>query len=127
MNLIFDTNIVIELTRGNQAVIDILKNQDMKIKPYITIINYSELLYGVLGTKKEIDFKKFLENNFSLLTITRKSAENFAKIKHELKDKGKIIPDLDIYIAAIALDIKAKVLTGDKHFTYIKGLNLKII
>ncbi len=70
---------------------------------------------------------QYLDKNFLLLTITRKSAENFARIKHGLKKRGRMVPDSDISNACIAMDAKAKLMTGDRHSRDIDGLEVVMV
>ncbi|MEM7184769.1 MAG: PIN domain-containing protein [Spirochaetota bacterium] len=46
-------------------------------------------------------------------------------MKAELKKKGKPIPENDIWIAALAIQYTATLVTKDKHFKNIDGLQIE--
>ena len=49
----------------------------------------------------------------------------YGRIRTELRQKGRPIPDIDIQIAAIARVNDLVVLTADKHFFNIGGLHVE--
>ena len=51
------------------------------------------------------------------------TAEIYAKSRLELKEKGKPIPDNDLWIAAIALQRGLPLYTHDDHFEQLEALN----
>ena len=124
---ILDSDILIYFLKGKediiQKVISLPKN-DL----YITIINYTELLYGIYNSNKISQNKEkilpFLEN-FKILQFDKKSSEVFAKLKAKLKKQGNIIADMDLMIASIAIANKAILFTNNiKHFERIKELKI---
>ena len=124
---ILDSDILIYFLKGKedivQKVISLPKN-DL----YITIINYTELLYGIYNSNKISQNKEkilpFLEN-FKTLQFDKKSSEVFAKLKAKLKKQGNIIADMDLMIASIAIANKAILFTNNiKHFERIKELKI---
>ena len=46
------------------------------------------------------------------------------KVKDELRQKGRPIPENDIWIAAIAREHKLVLATRDKHFDQVEGLKV---
>ena len=62
----------------------------------------------------------------SMMTIAypdEDTAEVYAKSRLELKEKGKPIPDNDIWIAAIALQRGLPLYANDDHFEQLEALN----
>ena len=53
-----------------------------------------------------------------------KIAETYGIIKTNLRNKGKPIPEKDIWIDAIALHNNLTLATRDKHFNEIEGLKI---
>jgi tRNA(fMet)-specific endonuclease VapC len=49
----------------------------------------------------------------------------YAGIKHELKQKGRPIPDNDLWIAALAMQYDLLLLTLDNHFGEISRLAME--
>ncbi len=124
---ILDSDILIYFLKGKKEVIEkVLSLQNDEL--YITIINYTELLYGIYNSNKISQNKEkilpFL-NNFKILQFDKNASEIFAKLKTKLKKQGKIIADMDIMIASIAISNKATLYTNNlKHFNRVDGLKI---
>jgi tRNA(fMet)-specific endonuclease VapC len=122
--LLLDTNIVIELFRGNQLVIDFLDNQE---KIYLPTATLGELYLGAYRSsnvsKKLQEIKSFLESCVVLYTDATTS-DKYAIIKTVLLNKGKPIPENDIWIAATAMHYDISLYTFDEHFKEVEGIKL---
>jgi tRNA(fMet)-specific endonuclease VapC len=55
----------------------------------------------------------------------RATARQYARISHQLRKKGRPIPQNDLWIAALAVQHHQTVLTRDAHFNHIDGLLIK--
>jgi tRNA(fMet)-specific endonuclease VapC len=122
--LLLDTNIVIELFKGNQAVISMLEKQD---KVYLPTATLGELYLGAYRSsnvpKKLQEIKSFLETCIVLYTDAT-TADKYAIIKTALLHKGKPIPENDIWIAATAMHYEIPLYTFDGHFEEVEGIEL---
>jgi predicted nucleic acid-binding protein len=124
---ILDSDILIYFLKGEKEVIEkVLSLQNDEL--YITIINYTELLYGIYNSNKISQNREkilpFLDN-FKILQFDKKASEIFAKLKTKLKKQGKIIADMDLMIASIAISNKATLYTNNlKHFNRVDGLKI---
>ena len=122
--LLLDTNIVIELFRGNQIVVAILDKQE---KIYLPTAALGELYLGAYRSanvsKKLQEIKSFLESCTVLYTDAT-TAERYAIIKTALLNKGKPIPENDIWIAATTLQYEIPLYTFDGHFEEVEGIAL---
>ena len=124
---ILDSDILIYFLKGKKGIVEkiiSLPKEDL----YITIINYTELLYGIYNSNKIIENKEkilpFLDN-FKILQFDKKSSEIFAKLKSNLKKQGNIIADMDLMIASITISNRAILFTNNlKHFERIKKLEI---
>jgi tRNA(fMet)-specific endonuclease VapC len=68
-------------------------------------------------------FRKVL-SGIEIIPIDDKVCMSYAEIKLELKEKGKPIPENDIWIAACAHTYNLSVATFDKHFSEISQIEL---
>lgn len=59
-----------------------------------------------------------------VLNADNATAEQYAVIKTMLFQKGKPIPENDIWIAATSLQHNIRLLTKDKHFEEVKEINV---
>ncbi len=123
-----DSDIVIEILRGNETVINKMESLPQETLINITGLTVYELYKGVLyiGSKKlETDLEKFLQSVEVLQLdsyIERKAGEIYAY----LKKKGEIISDADILIAATVLVNESVLVTNnEEHFKRIKGLKIE--
>ena len=124
---ILDSDILIYFLKGEKEVIEkvlFLSKDEL----YITIINYTELLYGIYNSNKITQNKEkilpFLDK-FKILYFDKNSSKVFAKLKAKLKKQGEIIADMDLMIASIAISNKAILYTNNlKHFNRIEELEI---
>jgi len=120
--IILDTNIIIELFKGNVETKELLKKVDEK-EFAISVITSMELYYGAINKRELNKIQKFLKS-FNLLTIN----EEISKIALDLiekysKSNGLNIPDA--LIAATSLYYEVPLLTyNKKDFRYIEYLEL---
>ena len=122
---ILDSDILIYFLKGEKEVVEkilFLPKEEL----YITIINYTELLYGIYNSNKIIQNEKkilpFLES-FKILQFDKNSSKIFAQLKAKLKKRGQIIADMDLMIASIVISNEAILYTNNlKHFNKIEGL-----
>jgi tRNA(fMet)-specific endonuclease VapC len=120
-----DTNIVIRLFKNDPVVIQKLT---LNTSVCLTVPVIAELLYGAENSaKREENLKK--HNKFidacNILTITRKTAEQYSKIRMQLKKQGNPIPENDLWIAASCIENQIPLITDDSHFEGVEGLTVK--
>ena len=120
--ILLDTNIIIELFKGNPETINLLESINEE-NFSISIITSMELYYGALNKRELNVIKKFLKN-FELLPINEKiSIISLDLIEKYSKSHGLEIPDALIAATAIYYDIP--LLTyNKKDFKYIEKLKL---
>jgi len=124
---VLDSDILIYFLKGEKDIIEKIISIP-KDNLYITIINYTELLYGIYNSNKITQNKEkilpFLDN-FKILQFDKSSSEIFAKLKAKLKKQGQIIADMDLMIASITISNKATLFTNNlKHFKRIEKLEI---
>lgn len=122
-----DSNIAIDILRGDQITLKFLQTFDTV---YLPATVRGELLYGLFKSsrrvKQEPRLRAFLRA-CKPLNCNQLVAEEYATIKLQLKNDGKPIPENDIWIAAISNVNQIPLLTRDKHFDYIKHLEKIVI
>lgn len=123
--VVLDTNIVVDLLNGNSQLIKRIKKYNMVFLP-VTVSG--ELLFGAKNSKnREENLSKFRQfiGSCEELHINNLVAEAYSDIRLELKQKGKPIPENDIWIAAICIVNDLPLLTRDNHFSYIAELKME--
>lgn len=119
-----DTNIVIDLFKGQRDIADKI-NAAQQV--YLPIPTLAELYLGAENSLRKAHHVKQIE---ALLKITRvlnttnRTAELYSILKVHLRRKGTPIPENDIWIAALAQEHGLPVVTRDRHFKNIPGLQI---
>jgi tRNA(fMet)-specific endonuclease VapC len=125
MSILLDTNVVIELFKGNPNVTTSFEKPTSVNIPFVVL---GELLLGVYRSsnkEKHLNELNVFLRKCKVLTADAETADSYAMIKTELLRKGKPIPENDIWIAAIAKQHKLILITRDKHFNEVAGIELE--
>ena len=124
-NYLLDTNIVIEIFKGNRT----FANKINKLKQfYISTIVLGEFYIGINRVTNKSKHQKKLIDFLELCTIINidsNTAKFYGETVAALYIKGNPIPTNDIWIAAIALQHNLILVTQDKHFKQIDNLTMK--
>jgi predicted nucleic acid-binding protein len=94
----------------------------------VSIISYGELYEGALGapdpTTELARFRTFLAR-LTLVPLDDAVMEIFARTRGELRRDGRLIPDLDLLIAATAIHHDLTLVTRNvRHFGRIHALQI---
>ena len=122
---LLDTNIIISLFAKDPQIHTRIANAEEVFVPCIAI---GELYFGAYKSVKiheniaRID--EFAFNN-AVLLCNAETAKKYGDIKNRLKDKGQLIPENDIWIAAIAQQHAITLVTNDAHFGAIENLKVE--
>ena len=93
----------------------------------ISEITLAELYFGAFksGRKKHFDDVEEIKGLFEQFAITD-SLKEYGDIRYQLERTGKKIGDMDMFIAATALEEDLIVVTGNvDHFNRIPGLKIE--
>lgn len=121
MKIVFDTFAWIEYFEGSKKgkiVADYLDGNEV-LTPLIVLL---ELSYK--ADKENWDFEKilnFIRHNSKIAGINEEFVLGFGKLYNQTKSKIRGIGFADVIILNTALLNKAKVLTGDSHFSKLKN------
>lgn len=129
MGIVVDSDIIIDFLNNQSFAANFFKEAVNKKELLISIISWSEVVYGFRknkSIKKAKLFQDFLgENNISIISIDQNIAEKYLDIKIDLEIKKIPLDEFDLLIAATALVNNCMLATRNtKHFRRIKGLNL---
>ncbi|MHB1439425.1 MAG: type II toxin-antitoxin system VapC family toxin [Cuniculiplasma sp.] len=115
---VIDTNVLIDLLKGNPSVKKILGEHSSE-SASITVINRYEFLRGVYTSVSRIDRKEILLeflDQFKVYSFTSKTAGVCAEIYSKLRENGSLINELDIIILGICAENHESIITSDKDF-----------
>lgn len=127
MSYLIDSDWVIDALNGRQAARDLFKKLTND-RLAIGLMTYGEVYEGILyGTDRalaESGFRRFLRG-VAVLPLNRQIMVRFAHIRGDLRNRGEIIGDPDILIAATALHYSLTLVTQNlRHFQRIPALSL---
>lgn len=123
---LIDSNILSYIIRGNVEVKDKFNQYYDQIK--LCSIVQAELLYGAQKIKSTNLVEKYniIFETFEVLGFGSKEAIMFADLKAKLSNEGRIVEDVDLMIATIALVNNLTLVTNNtKHFDRIDTLKLE--
>lgn len=126
----FDTNIVIDIFRGDELLkrkLIILKEKH--IPCYITAITLCELFKGAYKSDKREEAIELITDFYksvNILNFDLASTNLFGLNNHLLEVKGRKVPDIDLMIASIAMANDCILVTRDfAHFKKIPELKVE--
>jgi len=117
LKYVLDTNIVIGALNRREAVtrrLDALSAQGESAA--VSVLTVAELRYGALTSRRVEDNLARMERLIALLDIVavdRSVAARFAAVKAHLKPRGLVKSDVDLLIAATALELGATLVSHD--------------
>jgi predicted nucleic acid-binding protein len=122
-----DTDVVVSFLNGRTRERDILS----RLRPdglAISLPTYGEIYEGIFfgrdPAQQEDVFLRFLVG-VEVLLLDVEIMKHFARVKGELRSVGQLIPDMDLLIAATALEYDLTLVTRNlSHFTRISSLTI---
>ena len=122
--LAVDTNAVIAYREGIFEVCTLIDEADVIILP-VTVLG--ELLYGALNSAKTEKNEQVIQQFAAysiVMQIDEAVAKRYANVRFNLKKNGTPIPENDIWVAAACLEIEVPLLSQDRHFKLVEGLDV---
>ena len=120
---LLDTNIVIALLEGDETV---LSNLDRVPEVFISAVVLGELFFGAAksgrATENTAKVERFAAGR-SIVSCDLDVAREYGRLKQHLKDKGRPLPENDIWIAASAKRHEMVLVTRDRHVQEVENLH----
>jgi tRNA(fMet)-specific endonuclease VapC len=120
---LLDTNAAIRLLEGDRTFQERFLD-DAEVFLSVTVIG--ELYFGAMKSTRVDDNLARIERLIRgriVLSCDLGTAYQYGKIKMELRQKGRPIPDNDLWIAAMAVQHDLTLATRDGHFGNVDGLS----
>jgi tRNA(fMet)-specific endonuclease VapC len=120
--LLLDTNIVIALLEGDEAV---LSNLDEAAEIFIPAIVLGELFFGAAKSGRPSENTATVERfvaGRSILSCDLHVAREYGRLRPRLREKGRPLPENDIWIAATAKYHELVLVSRDRHFREVDDL-----
>jgi tRNA(fMet)-specific endonuclease VapC len=123
--VILDTNALSAFVAGDAGVGEALRREARAAIPVIVL---GEFRYGIAESRHRAAYERWLATHlphFDVLTVTDDTAVAYAALRVALRRSGRPIPANDAWIAALALQHRLPVLSRDRHFDVVPGLDRK--
>ena len=114
--MILDTNALSAWAQGDAGVEASLRSAERLVVPSVVL---GEYYFGIRQSRHRLRYQNWLSRFLPLTeiaTITSATADAYADIRLELKQRGSPIPPNDAWIAALARQHALPVLSNDSHF-----------
>lgn len=122
--MILDTNALSDLLEGSESLLAVMSGLGpLRLSPVVL----GEHRFGLLRSSKRAEREttlRQLEATFETLPITGLTSRLYARIRDELRGKGRPIPANDLWIAAQAVEHGLPLVSRDEHFLEVNGLKL---
>lgn len=127
--LVLDTSAYSHFRRGHAGVLDALAHAERVFVP-VTVLGELEAAFE-LGTRARENRRvldDFLAEPFvDLVDTTASVARHYGRVFSALKHAGTPVPTNDVWIAAATLDCGGTLLTFDRDFERIGGLDCLLL
>jgi len=125
--LVLDTNVLIAFFKGDRRVSETISAYDRILVPAVVL---GEFKAGVVldtrnGDAQRAALDALLDSpSVEVVTVNEQVSESYALLFKALRERGKPIPQNDLWIAAMALDRGAALFSFDRHFERVPLLKL---
>lgn len=121
-SVLLDTNVVVAHLRNDPDLTARLRAAPALYMPWVVL---GELHYGALRAQRreaQLTLIRDFLQTATLLLPDQNTSERYGQVKAELAGIGKLIPDNDIWIAAMARQFDLPLVTRDAHFAAVPAL-----
>jgi tRNA(fMet)-specific endonuclease VapC len=122
---LLDTNVVVALLAGEEATRARFAGAGPSFLPSVVL---GELVFGAhksTRVKENLARIDAFVRDVPVIPSDADVARRYGETKAKLREKGRPIPENDIWIAAIGLHHQLTLVTRDEHFRNVDGLMLE--
>ena len=122
MALILDTNALSAAADSDPGALKVIAVAQRIAVPVIVLGEYR---LGVVQSRLHAEYEKWIANlvaDVSVLSIEEETSHHYAALGIELKKRGTPIPTNDLWIAALCRQHKLPILSRDRHFDVVPGI-----
>jgi tRNA(fMet)-specific endonuclease VapC len=119
---LLDTNVVIALFAGEPSV---HRRFDLAAHVFLPNVVIGELYYGACASGSKAANLRRIEDfakDSEVLFCDAQTARGYGDVRYDLRQKGRPIPENDVWIAALGLQHGLIVVSRDAHFDEVSGL-----
>jgi tRNA(fMet)-specific endonuclease VapC len=120
--LILDTNALSAAAEREPAALELVARAERVAVPVIVLGEYR---LGIAQSRHYTAYKNWLQGWITAVTvldIEEETTQHYAAIGMELKKKGRPIPANDLWIAALCRQHSLPIVSRDRHFDFVAGI-----
>lgn len=120
--MILDTNALSAAAEEHLGVMEIVAGVEQLALPVVVIGEYR---YGIAQSRHKARYRRWLDGliaDCTVLDVTEQTTLHYATINVELRQAGKPIPTNDLWIAALCRQHGLPLLSRDRHFDVVSGI-----
>ncbi len=120
--MILDTNALSAAADREAAALAVITRAERLAVPVIVLGEYR---LGIAQSRHRRDYENWLREwmgTVTVLGIDEETTSHYAAIGLELKKSGKPIPVNDLWIAALCRQHALPLISRDRHFDWVRGL-----
>ena len=120
--MILDTNALSAAADRDPGALEVVAMAERLAVPVIVLGEYR---LGISQSRRRADYEKWLQEwieAVTVLNIDEETTRHYAAIGLELKRSGKPIPANDLWIAALCRQHSLSLISRDRHFDVVRGI-----
>jgi predicted nucleic acid-binding protein len=120
--MILDTNAISALAEQDKALTELVQ---VAPRVTVTIISLGEYAFGISQSRHRAELEAWLDAlllKVDILLLEQKTLPFYAEVRCRLKLDGTPIPANDCWIAALAQQHRLPIVSQDRHFDSVKGI-----
>jgi len=121
--VLIDTSVWVDFFRGRANIVKPVKMLIVSNQAVLCGVVISEIVQGIKAVKEQQIVKEAFRG-IPYIEMDRTCWEEAGNIVLKLRERGKIVPLTDIFMATLAIHYELEIFTFDKHFELISGIQL---
>ena len=120
--MILDTNALSAAADREPGALEVVAKAERLAVPVVVLGEYR---LGIAQSRRRTEYENWLQDWVGVVTvldIDEETTHHYAAIGLELKRSGKPIPANDLWIAALCRQHAMPLVSRDRHFDFVKGL-----
>jgi predicted nucleic acid-binding protein len=120
--VILDTNALSAVAEGEPGVAAALAEAELVAVPAVVLGEYR---FGIAQSRRKVEYERWLTEVFVgyiVLDVNEATSFWYAEIRLKLKIAGTPLPSNDAWIAALCRQHRLPVMSRDKHFDRVTGI-----
>jgi predicted nucleic acid-binding protein len=121
-DLILDTNALSAAAEDDPGILEVLAGAEQLALPVVVIGEYR---FGIAQSRHRARYRRWLDGliaDCTVLEVSEETTHHYAAIGIELKQAGNPIPTNDLWIAALCRQHGLPLLSRDRHFDAVSGV-----